>query len=73
MQYIIWAGLPEEYRGLYEETKKEFRSIAFKSISNAKVPIKKKLYLAAACFFPVWVAKLTAIRKARKFKADKMK
>lgn len=73
MQYIIWAGLPEEYKGLYEETKKEFRNIAFKSISNAKVSIKKKLYLTAACFFPVWVAKLTAIRNARKFKADKMK
>lgn len=73
MQYIIWAGMPDEYKELYKGTKKEFRSIAFKSITNAKVPLKKKVYLGAACFFPVLIAKLFAWRNKRKFKADTMK
>ena len=73
MQYIIWAGMPNEYKQLYKDTKKEFRNMAFSSVAHACVPIKKKIYMLTAYFWPVWVAKLMAKRAERKFKADIMK
>ncbi len=73
MQYIIWAGMPSEYKQLYKDTKKEFRKIAFSSIVHACVPFRRKAYVMAAYFWPVWVAKFMAKRAERKFKADIMK
>lgn len=72
MQYIIWADMPNEYKQLYKETKKEFRGMAFSSIVHASVSMKKKMYLVAACFWPVWVAKLMAMLAKRQFQADVM-
>lgn len=73
MQYIIWAGMPSEYKQLYKDTKKEFRKIAFSSIVHACVPFRRKAYVMAAYFWPAWVAKFMAKRAERKFKADIMK
>lgn len=73
MQYIIWAGMPSEYKQLYKDTKKEFRKIAFSSIVHACVPFRRKAYVMTAYFWPVWVAKFMAKRAERKFKADIMK
>lgn len=72
MQYIIWAGMPQEYKELYNKTKREFRAIAFKAITEASVSMKKKIYLATATVCPIWVAKFMAWRARRKFKADTM-
>ena len=72
MQYIIWAGMPTEYSDAYQNAKKEFHSLFFSSVFHAKVPLKKKLYIIAALFFPKSVAHFMAWRSKRKFNSDKM-
>ena len=64
--------MPLEYKELYNKTKREFRAIAFKAITEASVSMKKKIYLATATVCPIWVAKFMAWRARRKFKADTM-